>query len=299
MRLRTQVSFAAVLLLVVVACTRPAVSTHYTPDKAKYRSGVAPVALLATVAYQGDIPALVEAHGEIIGDLAADGNRKAGQRDVESTVRRRAAALGATHVVFIAAHTQTHQGPSTYRTKCASERCITQESLGDISKTPHARYILIPVPRTNWARLPSSLWVTVQSTKRSPARAPQRSGLAITLGFPEEVMPEPREASSPEDVETRKANVQRSTEIRQRCFEQAQNELSGMKLAANAPELTESTERSPQLAAAGFGEAYASMKAQDVARRQKASEATPKERALQWYRACVARESEVLAGQAR
>jgi hypothetical protein len=94
---------------------------------------------------------------------------------------------------------------------------------------------------------------------------------------------------SPRDIERRDASRSRAQEIRRRCFEHASNEVGGADLQEEDADPQPGAP--PPSGGANFGEAYATMKAEDTVRREAAAQATPREKALQSYRSCVARES--------
>jgi len=107
------------------ACGCARVRTTYTPNKAEYREGVPPSTDEALVAYEGDVPTLVEAGGKVIGSMEGAGNGFASHGSVERKVRREAAEMGATHVVFVSAYDEEERTPVSYETKCSGNRCFT------------------------------------------------------------------------------------------------------------------------------------------------------------------------------
>lgn len=275
------------------ACGCASVSTQYTPHKAEYRSGAAPSTALAVVAYEGDVEALADAGGEIIGTIDADGNARADREDIEEAVCERAAALGATHVIFVAAHIETHQAPSTFRATCRAvpglpqARCVTRERFGELTETPHAKYVLLRVPPTSWSKLPPSLQVSgsivvAPSSERRPAVAPTPAHTDQAESW---------SGTSPVVMESPDATARRAQDIRRRCFDGANKAFSAAKLQesdAAAPPMASTASESSD--AARFGDAYATMKAEDDVRRD-ATRATPRDEALAWYWKCVVRES--------
>lgn len=155
------------LLIALAGCAR--VWIDYTPAKAEYAGGMPQTVPLATVAYEGDIPALVAAGGEALGRIEGAGNGFAGQRDVEERVRRDAASRGATHVIFVKAYAEQDQTPDQYQTTCAKNGVCTTTNVGGVSfSRPHAGYVLIRVPEANLAALPVALRVSTATEAPTP-----------------------------------------------------------------------------------------------------------------------------------
>jgi hypothetical protein len=278
--------WAAGLLLVVAGCA--SVGTSFTPDKAEYRHGASPQVSKAFLAYRGDLPALLEAGGVVLGQMEGNGNGFAGQGDVEERVRERAAEWGATHVVFISASNEEDHTPVEYHTTCAgnavgryaSADCTTTTSGGVRFYRPHAGYTLIRVPSSNIPALPVALGGQGLA-QRQPAEAPVPSDAAPATAPP---IPAPE-------------HVGPSEQVRSRCKDQAR-ERFGLAL----DDANESgSGRGSREADAGSGWAARYTAARDSAAAQPPASAD--EQALQqrrqdasaWYRGCVARGGRVLA----
>jgi hypothetical protein len=139
----------------LAGCAR--VHTTYTPAKSEYVSGKRQSVRMARVAYPGDLPELLKFGGEVLGRIDAAGNGFAGQGDVEERIRRDAAELGATHVVFISSYEEEDHLPVQYHTQCAQGSCTTTTSGGERFTRPHAGYVLVRVPHGRWEELPPAL----------------------------------------------------------------------------------------------------------------------------------------------
>jgi hypothetical protein len=62
-----------IVLIALLAAACEQTSTHFTPYAAQYTNGMRKVVSYTIVCYEGDIPSLVAAGGEIIGTLDVNG----------------------------------------------------------------------------------------------------------------------------------------------------------------------------------------------------------------------------------
>jgi hypothetical protein len=286
-------------LLALNGCAQ--VGTTYTPARAAYAGGARQIVELAVVAYEDDMQALKAAGGVVLGQMAAAGNGFARQDDVRDRVRRDAADRGATHVVFAASYEEEDRTPVQYNTQCKDGRCLTTSSGGDRFYRPHAAYVLIRVPRKNWARLPDALLVEPLPSQSPAALEGGGTGLAGLLGLrggepsrrqkrvPIEEMEQVERWETSPSKEARRSNADRSRTIRRDCYARAKVEFQEAELDGKDDQ---SAAERADVSGASFGDAFAEMKSRDAADRERvASEAAPRERALRWYRQCVLRES--------
>jgi hypothetical protein len=216
----------ALLIMALTSCVR--VSTAYTPAKSEYADGVAPSVDEAVLAYEGDVATLLEAGGVVIGDMQGAGNGFANHGSVERKVRARAAALGATHVVFVAAHDEEERTPISYNTSCKGNNCVTTTSGGYTFYRPRAGYLLIRVPSSSWNKLPDALGGPALTAAEPPRK---RTGLAGFLGLRgSRSRAESRSTAEPEakwqDRGSSTVNESASTgtgttATRRRCYQQA------------------------------------------------------------------------------
>lgn len=180
------------LVWVLTGCAQ--VTTTYTPSKAVYADGVRPTVNIASVAYQGDMPALMQAGGEVIGRMEGTAGASVEEAALRERIRIDAAARGATHVVF-----------ETTREQAAPPTGMVQ---GGGTGAPRSRviFVLIRVPTERWATLPESLQATPL-----PARTPEPTTTATASGS------SPQGAASGSLANT----LQRARLRKQRAIEQA------------------------------------------------------------------------------
>jgi len=249
---------------------------------------------MALVAYKGDLRALLEAGGDVIGQMDGSGNGFAGHADVEARVRRDAAELGATHVVFISSYDEEDSTPVQYQTTCnarstgsrATADCTTASTGGVRFYRPHAGYTLIRVPARRLTELPVAL-----GGDGRRARASARTGLRAPP-----LRTEPARASngSPrENVATAPVEAgQLRGKIRQRCYEQAEKRFRATPDVGEPTVPTVDPDKSDD-AATGWGARYAERKESGAP--PPPEQETDREKAARWYRGCVARDGRQLA----
>lgn len=135
----------------------------------------------AVIAYEGDIPFLAQAGGEVIGSISVSGNGFADVEDIRARAQGDAADVGGTHVII------AQEGSSTSWAKISPDR-VTTTSYGSTATstyTPGAQvpitrhsgsFVVIAVPAEQWLSLPPELRPAESKLVRSNARRHQMVG---------------------------------------------------------------------------------------------------------------------------
>lgn len=266
----------SLILALAFGCARS--SATFTPAKAEYRDGASREVSDAYVGYEGDLQALLEAGGIVLGHMEGSGNAFADHGDVEEHVRRRAADWGATHIVLISASDEEDRTPVEYRTQCdvsspsryaASADCTTTSSGGIRFYRPRAGYTLIRVPARHMAELPRALGGKGQR--------------------PAPVAPVARVAASP--APPAPGDAERSPAVRARC------EMQARKLFGTDWNVEAVSDSKESTAATGWATRYADGKRVAAPQQQPtlAEDERRQQQALGWYRNCLDRGGRTLA----
>lgn len=163
------------LLLAVPGCGASTSPTVFTPHEARFEQGASAVCERAVSAYRGDVAALGQAGGVLLGKLVADRSVAVGER---------AAALGATHAVLWSEDRRTEAvGPDpleaavhgigevmassqpTARVECSGDGCRVYELPSMVGSAPGPRavtrtertYALVRVEPSRWGALADAL----------------------------------------------------------------------------------------------------------------------------------------------
>jgi hypothetical protein len=254
----------------LAACAR--VGTTYTPVKAEYKNGMNRTVSLAAVAYEGDVPALINAGGEVIGRMDGAGNGFSGHGDVQERVRRDAAERGATHIVFVAAHAEEDRTPVQYNTACKNGVCTTTQSGGFRFDRPYASYLLVRVPLANSGRLPVAL-----RGGRPNTLAPSSPGSGGASPLPIGTTIKKARLRKQRAIEQARRHCYDETKVR---MGEAMTDADEAALDAEAVTAIDAAEMRILASRPGAAE-------QTEAARNLAQTADP----LQWYRMCVADEA--------
>jgi hypothetical protein len=280
----------------LAGCAR--VHTTYTPAKSEYVSGKRQSVRMARVAYPGDLPELLKFGGEVLGRIDAAGNGFAGQGDVEERIRRDAAELGATHVVFISSYEEEDHLPVQYHTQCAQGSCTTTTSGGERFTRPHAGYVLVRVPHGRWEELPPALgglgkqpepWAASPKGS-SPAKAADAPSAPASMW----TVKRPRSAPGDAAADTADANAPSIEDARRRCKRQATDKF-GPDAADVNPHLAAPSERDEKQQS--WAQDYAAKKAPDRTRRAAEDRSARKEAAARLYEHCLSRGVPAAAGE--
>jgi hypothetical protein len=124
--------------------------------------GYTRVMRIAILAYEGDIPTLIGAGGEIVGTLSIGGNGYADSNDVRYRAVEQAAAVGGTHLLI------AREGSSLSLAQVTPDRATTTVYGNTATTTytpgaqvpinrPNGRYVVVRVPPQRWSELPTTL----------------------------------------------------------------------------------------------------------------------------------------------
>jgi hypothetical protein len=152
---------SATLILFYVGACMLCVACHVNVNYRPYISGKQPPLLTrARIAYEGDVQALADAGGFLIGTIDADADDDF-RSSIEDEARDIAAERGGTHVIL------TNQSVAQQLVQIAPDRVHVAPDGNGYTATYHsgsvpiniasATYAVIRVPKKHWHRLPANL----------------------------------------------------------------------------------------------------------------------------------------------
>lgn len=146
-------------VMCLVACEQT--QAHFTPYSAQ-SVNLRKVVEYTIVAYRGDIPALVNAGGELVGSLDVNGNGFASADDVRSRALYEAAEIGGTHLLLASEGATTSWAkisPDTATTTVYGNTATTTVTPGaEMPVTKHhGAFLVVRVPPGRWLDLPVGL----------------------------------------------------------------------------------------------------------------------------------------------
>jgi hypothetical protein len=149
----------AAFALGLTACVQTYASFQpYSSTVRTYR----PVMGYAIVAYEGDIPALAQADGQVVGTVNVSGNGYAGAGDIRGRAMEEAARVGGTHLLIAGEGSSTSWAkitPDSATTTVYGNTATTTFKPGMAMPITRHRgaFVVVRVPPERWLDLPTSL----------------------------------------------------------------------------------------------------------------------------------------------